>query len=225
MATSDFYVNRMNFSGEPSMSNYYGGNNGSPHPILSAPIRLHWAGWESTTAKLQQAGWQISAREDVSMDRMQIALQHRECQIRALSEMIDFHYIRNRYDPNHSAEIRMRIPWLASDIRVSDARNFEMSSCDFRAVDARTQMMSQEQLISQIGHFAVPLVRTQEIMLPDEDVNAILSRIIEKQEAAKQAYFAEKVRDERFERIDVAKLGPQMKFHAQIISLADRRVA
>ncbi len=44
--------------------------------ILSRPLRVHWAGWETDTYRLQRSGWKISAMQDVRGNRLQMAFRH-----------------------------------------------------------------------------------------------------------------------------------------------------
>jgi hypothetical protein len=61
-------------------------------------LRLHWAGWETNTARLQQAGWQLSAEQDFYGNRMRIALRHEGMNLMAMTPSFDFHYMEAARD-------------------------------------------------------------------------------------------------------------------------------
>lgn len=185
--------------------------------LLSRPLKVRWAGWESDTLKLQQAGWNISAYEDVACMAMEIAIRNREWGAQGLSQRIhDFDYYRGArfQDTYHDIPIQFGMR-LAQNITVqTDSNHHIRESVPYRAIDAMPQW--SERMITKLddlAHFAsVPLTRTQEIILPDEeDVNTLLERILEKQQGARRRYFEEKVREGDHREVPTV--------HAQIITL------
>lgn len=61
-------------------------------------------------------------------------------------------------------------------------------------------------------HFAGPLIRTSEIIIPEESVPELLERILKLQQPARMDRIREELRGERRR---------EQKFHAQIISMQD----
>lgn len=194
-------------------------------PILSRPIKLHWAGWETDTFRLQQCGWQLSADQDLAYNKMRIALRHADLGMRAISQSINFNYHEALLDPRYIGQAVIGIQAMAPDIHIHRRpimREYGDVS-NFRAIDAAPQFNERLdiQSLDDFAHFAAPLVRTQEIIVPEESVDDLLARILDKQQSAKRAYFEDKVRRMRSDG-DVPQ---QAKFHAQIISLSERRAA
>lgn len=179
-------------------------------PIMSRPITIRWAGWESDTHRLQQNGWEIAASQDVAAARMRIALRHQRYGLRGYTSPLDLYRYRG---PGWDDEVRRQgvygeVRHMGSAINV-----IEHGLMDFRPVDATPQLRPDRVTsLDDLAHFAGAMVRTQQVVVPEEDVNDLLLRILEKQQAAKTAYFDEQVRREG------GLLQPH-KFHAQIISL------
>lgn len=181
--------------------------------ILSRPIRIRWAGWETDTLALQQAGWSLSAHQDPVRGEMQLAFENREIDVRGVSQRIDFDYVSIARDfpeahlPPISAQMANRLYLSLSQPFVT-----------FQPIDAMPSFvdMWQPKTLEDLAHFAVPLARTQEIIIPEPNVTDLLDKILAMQDPAKHAYFERRVRDDRMMREGV----PRQKFHAQIVSFA-----
>lgn len=180
--------------------------------ILASPIKLHWAGWETTTLQLQQAGWELSAVQDPYRDSITFAIRHEQIGMRGITPPLEFsHRVLDECGIPHHMPVRLQ--HMAGNIVVR-AENW--GNWDFQPIDA-TPQMSQATMTSldDLCHFPkLPLVRTQAIVLPEKTVDALLADILEKQQGAKMDYFRDLVRRE-------GSLVPEHKFHAQIISLKD----
>jgi hypothetical protein len=186
-----------------------------PH-ILSRPLKVEWAGWFTDTYKLQAAGWQISAEQDVFGGYMRLAMMHEGLQMRALSDTIvfDYHMARERWY-EYLPTIRFRMLSVGREIRI---HHQERAFADFGPIDAKptfttTTISRMEDLV----HFAAPMVRTRQIIIPDESVPELMERILKLQQPARTDRIREEMRNPEGLRLDAI---PQQKFHAQIISLA-----
>jgi hypothetical protein len=186
------------------------------HRILSEPVRLHWAGWESDTRRLQQAGWAISAEQDIPGATMRLAMRHEGCHIQGLTDRVPWSYMQE-------TDFRVRPP-LVLPVRFMASRfHVELietpSICSFRPIDAQPQFTRSEiRSLDDLAHFAVPLARTQEIVLPEESVPELLERILKLQQPARTDRIRRQLREEaEVMRVDAI---PQQRFHAQILSFA-----
>jgi hypothetical protein len=91
---------------------------------------------------------------------------------------------------------------------------------NFQAIDARPTFVETEiKSLEDLAHFAPALVRTQEIILPEETVPDLMKRILEMQEPGRQENLKRKLRSAQ-DPDYVALAGPRQKFHAQILSIA-----
>ena len=185
--------------------------------LASQPWKLHFAGWETDTYRLQQAGWQLSAVQDPYYDAMQIAFNHPEYRIRGISNRIN-HYDARSYmgfggmrDGPRYLETQAH---LASDFVMHTASVAPFGK--FKPIDAEPQLMDMRQMMSQNMVFAPNLARTQEIIVPEQSVDDLLNMMLEKQAANRAELIRKRVRQQG-ELIDFQ---PRTQVHAQIVSIA-----
>lgn len=180
------------------------------HRILSRPVKLHWAGWETDTHRLQQAGWQLSAEQDICRQSMRLAIQHERYGARGMSEIAEHRY--RSLDPYDRAPFETSLNMrMGRDVLL---QNF--GATDFQAIDAQPQFTSEApRRLEDFAHFAPQLTRTAQLLVPEESVDELLARILEKQQAAKTAYFREQVAREGAHAL------PQHRFAAQIIAFRE----
>lgn len=186
--------------------------------ILSRPIRLEWAGWETDTYKLQQRGWKLSAMQDIRGSRLQLAFQYgRGQQFQAITEVIRYNYERmmnpsGGYDGNASLldAMVLRVQQAVGD-EVLIHQHGHISAENWGPIDAEPRFTSNMiTRLEDFAHFAGPLIRTNEIIIPEASVPELLERILKLQQPARDKRNRDDIRGEH----RVAQ-----KFHAQIISL------
>ncbi len=180
--------------------------------LASRPMRLHFAGWETDTYRLQQNGWQLSAVENIFDDSMQIAFQHQEYRMRGIT-----HRIRREYDmmmatgPNHVFDAPCH---LATDFI---SHTHSLTPFDrFKPIDAEPQFMQMAQRMSENMIFAPNLARTQEIIVPDHSVDQLLDMMLNQQAGNRAELIRKRVRQQG-ERID---FNQRTHVHAQLVSIA-----
>jgi hypothetical protein len=199
------------------------------HPILSQPIRLHWAGWETTTLKLQQNGWDLSASEEPYDGSMAIAFRHESSRVRGMSRMEQFNYHQSWHDMEYARHISL--PCQIGDFGVFQIPlDMGQAPYSFAAIDARPQRFDSymgkpmpkgrnAEAFDEWCHFAkVGQRQARQIIVQDESIDELLDKIMKKQEPDKQRYFEEKVRRE-------ANAGPVPILQAQILSFPQRSAA
>lgn len=193
--------------------------------VLSEPAVVWWSGFRSDTFRLQQEGWEIAAEEDVAYGRIRLLLRHQNLRLYALTDEVMFEHRRPRQ--LHEAP-RLEFHVVMAAPRIEVQRMASVGRCEFenfRQIDAQPQMVETEiKSLDDFKIFATPLVRTEEIIVEPQTVSAMLDRIREMQ-APEQAALREKQRlAARRDGLDAGAV-PQQRFHAQIISIAERRAA
>lgn len=193
--------------------------------VLSEPAEVWWAGFRSDTLRLQQEGWEIAAEEDVAYDRIRLLLRHQDLRLYALTDDVQYRY-RAIADPRFA----LKQPQLVFRV-VRAAPRFEVLRSDidfaaFRQVDAKPQFEHSVEVksLEDFRIFATPLARTEEIIVEPQTVSAMLDQI-RKMQAPEQARIREQQRAAAARESRVADAAPRQAFHAQIISLAERRAA
>lgn len=181
--------------------------------VLSRPLRVHWAGWETDTYRLQKCGWKLSAHQDIQGSRIQMAFQHGGLRIEGITAMLPYQYERalDMREREYVNSIVLNVERMLGD-QVMVQQVGDMSAM-WSPIDAEPRYTENRIVrLEDLAHFAGPLIRTNEIIVPEETVPDLLERILKMQQPARIARIKEDLRGER---------RPQQQFHAQIISLKD----
>lgn len=189
--------------------------------LFSPIIKVHWAGWESDTYRLQQAGWSISAHQDPHRAQLQIAIKHPAYRVYGLSDAIDVRYMETQVKGNASFDYLrgLIIPfrYMSNDLRVICN---DLNIGEFSPVDTKPQIMTmQERSIDDFKIFKESICRTDEIIVEPAKVSEILKQIIGAQ-SIKQKEIREKRRKQRNREGCVPESMEDTNVHAQIVTLA-----
>lgn len=173
-----------------------------------------WAGWETTTTKLQQAGWKLSAEQDFYGNRMRIAMSHEGMRLLAVTPAFDFRYMDAISDYRYLHDVQAQVVQaMGREVFIHEHGSVDWS---FKDIDAQPTFTSNKiTKLEDLAHFAAPLVRTREIIIPEENVEDMLERILKLQQPARTERLKEQLRSPE----GLAAV-PQQKFHAQILSIA-----
>jgi hypothetical protein len=183
------------------------------HFLRSRPVELHWAGWRSDTLSLQQAGWSISAHQDMHRMQMQLALRNERAGATAVTAGVDWNYLDDA--EHYGRHVLPRLPvHVMGKVQIMHSMGDHWDN--FKPIDALPQMYERRRgNLEDFVHFAPNLARTQQIIVPEQSVDDLMARILEMQQGARIERLREEVREG--ERVSFE---PRQKFHAQIISLA-----
>lgn len=172
-------------------------------------MELEWAGWRGNTATLQRHGWSFSADQNLQTRMLHLALHHDQYGATGYGR-IPYEYHRKRLDFGYYQRADQPQPIgieMGRDVRV-----YCEERPSFIPVDATPSWFSTEDSLQALAHFAPMKSLAAPFVLPEQDVDQLLSLILEKQQAAKTDYFRDLVRKEG------ATL-PEHTMSAQIISL------
>jgi hypothetical protein len=197
--------------------------------MVSMPHKVSWCGFETTTPRLQQAGWQIAVQYDPAYMGIRLVMKHEGMQCQAVTNQVDYMralhsshslYVRH-LGPNgeDSAILHFHVVRMAHRLGFTVFENVEGSFVrSWSAIDAMPQMVKNVGL-DDMQIFATPLTRTEELIVDPNDVASILEKIRQAQLPEQKAIRArERLRESREGlRVDAE---PQMNFHAQILSIA-----
>lgn len=169
--------------------------------MLSHPIRLNWAGWESTTQRLYSAGWELSVQQDLYRSTMYVLFRHPQFGIQGGSEVLEnipFSMMMAAHkdwaaQDRHAQWARdqiLRVYTLGKNVRVQTEREREF---DFLPIDGMPQFCEVGSVdLDSIAHFAPHAGK--EIYLPDLEVGELLDKILAKQLPVQQALAMERTR-------------------------------
>lgn len=173
--------------------------------MLSAPHRVIFAGFESDTWKLQQAGWRLAAHEDFMRGTLNIALHHPDAGVEAMARELRYNF---HGSPRGGEVLTFHVHHINSKIMIQT-----MPAFDFHDVDARPCFTTEPpRCMADLGIFARPLVRTEEILIEPSSVSECLDLI-----RRLQAPGLAEIRQRNSVREHVQG---REQFHAQILSIA-----
>lgn len=184
--------------------------------MRSHPVRVRFAGWESDTFTLQREGWEISADQDVRCDRMSIAIKHPKMGIGGVTSYADWQYQRYFGDARYADQLpplpilEMRQLSGVHERVYFQHRRLELSTRAYSPIDAVPSYVVEEpKTLDDIAHFAS--FEQKRILLPQEEVEKLMARILELQQPERAAHFLKEAKQD-------SSRAP--KFEAQIMSFA-----
>ena len=188
--------------------------------ILSKPMPVHWAGFESNTYRLQQAGWEFTA--DQSYERMgtRLMMRHQGFQMYGCTDHVDTDFFASRTSDKWRG-IRFPIQWMTGGrVQVIHEVGGEGIISAMQPVDMTpTLATAQARDIEDLNLFGAPLVRTNEVIIDPNSVPEMMDRILELQKPGAQAHYEERLREMKRGGSRIDGLRPRQEFHAQVLSL------
>lgn len=182
-----------------------------PHPVILA-------GFESTTLKLQQNGWQLAIMHYPDLDGISLTIHHPNAKLYGISNKVSRYDFMRRFDKYAYQDLNSSIsPFyiqqLSSDIQFNIIPTYgELGRIS--AIDARPELASIENVrLSEMDVFKT-IMDSEEIIVDPNDVPELMEKILKAQEP-KQQEIRQRIRKEN-ERRDIRQSN---KLHAQIISL------
>ena len=185
--------------------------------VISQAHPVCWAGFQSDTRTLQQNGWEFSAHQDMADHSFGLMLRHQALGIHAATNLIHYGHMEMKH---RDARLAFYIQWLTDK-----SINFQhvqppqwVDECS--PVDMQPQVIHEMKNIDDLNLFAgVSLARTKQLIVDPDDVSAMMARILEVQDPARQERFKKMAAEARQEG-SPNKASPRQTFHAQIVSIA-----
>jgi hypothetical protein len=193
-------------------------------PRIINPIStVHFAGFESTTYRLQKEGWQLSMEQSYEHASLRLAMKHERARLYAISAPVEyqyFHYMKTRYG-SEPPPITFNIIHMSGSIQLHLPQSRPVS---FMAIDA-TPTWSEDRVVS--FEDAIPFrplnAEAPEIIVPPQSVPELMELVLKLQDP-KQAEIRKNRRREAWaagERAHYDSQGynPASDIQAQIITL------
>jgi hypothetical protein len=166
--------------------------------LINRPVKIHMAGWESDTFRLQKAGWQVSVEEMVDDYTLRIALKHPGLKLYAITNRTDCRHLRMIvHDPaggNPFDVFELHVEHLACEIRVINYATHD-NFANFRPIDATPRFEmdthTKERSLDDFKIFRA-LPKEKEIIIKPESVGELLAKIQSMQDP-----FQEELREKR----------------------------
>lgn len=195
--------------------------------MLKNPIvPVHWAGWQSTTLDLQQAGWEWAVEEDFATMRLRFTLRHPTMHLYGISQDVRIGgemYFGDNLHSRHVPPIYMQ--GMVPRMQVYTMQYSTMPA--FVAFNARPEYTMPETEVKTMEDLRifrpVPIEapEVKEIVVAPESVTEMLDRMLAMQ-SPKQREIRERMRKEGLRYYEGRMGGVPTKTDvvAQIISVA-----
>lgn len=167
--------------------------------IISPPIRVRWAGFESDTTRLWRAGWEISAEQDFYQDVLRIALKHKEARVYGISNPIAYREIAQAGLGSMKMKMKMNeiLAEIGLDVRLANELRLEIHSTElprFEPVEAQPTFIERKiYTLEDLKIFKTRPKDAQEVLLDMPTIDEVLKYALKLQEPT-QAELREKKR-------------------------------
>ena len=152
--------------------------------ILSRPVPVHWAGWETDTLRLQRAGWQLAVEFEPTRDMYSLMLKHPEMNMMALTSairldhglsMLDNYRSRGYSDPatGVNATVPFNVVKVApqfENVRIQSTGTWK----NFQLIDAEPQMV--DTIIERpedLNIFALAMTQAEQVAIDQADMSVV----------------------------------------------------
>ena len=145
--------------------------------ILSRPIRVFWAGWETDTFKLQEAKWKIAVDHDPLRDYYTFLFRHEQMDLTALSTAMQIHQVIT--DFNMGGQYAAQLPPLTIERVVSKIEVYRDIAQGhyfdgFVQIDAKPQMTSKKvDRLEDSNVFALSSGQAEEVVIDQADMTVV----------------------------------------------------
>lgn len=190
--------------------------NVSDYRLISQPIRIHWMGWETDTARLAENGWDISVDQNLQHRSMEIAIRknsERGQSIYGMTEMKEFEYHRylHNYHPHEYVYPLFKM-LLAYEIIINERY---VRAKEFSAVNAHPSYMEVNNSMDRIEnliHFQKIKQDTKQIILQRASMQEVLEFAL-----SKQAPEQERIRKEMLKRQEMERFKQASEVKAELL--------
>lgn len=168
--------------------------------ILSRPVNIRWAGWETDTVKLQRNGWRLAVEFDPCDQRYRLLMNHEQLQLTAITDQRRIDYALSemhntfRRDMFPIFEVRHVAPTFEI-LRIQETGepwNFNQINAEPLMTDAVVERLED------LNIFRLALDKAEEVVIDKADMTVIEHlQAIKALQSEKQHELREKARRER----------------------------
>lgn len=180
---------------------------------LNRPVQLNWAGWETDTYKLGQAGWQISAEQDVEQNRIQIAINHPEAQVQGISTIEEFLFQDMvRKNVHFVLPVTLKFETMSREIRIT---TIPASNINFQPIDFMPKIMERKiQSLNDFANFTVLEIPKNEVYLHEANIDQILKMALQRQVPEQERIRQEMRRQQELKKFRLGTLHTELRLVA-----------
>jgi hypothetical protein len=160
------------------------GSSNKEQRILSRPVPVHWAGWETDTTRLQRNGWQLAVEFEPMKDMYALMMRHPEMNMTALTSAIRLdhglslmdNYSRRGFadpSPGVNAMVPFNVIKVApqfENVRIQSTASWE----NFQLIDAEPQMVETTiERPEDLNIFALAMSQAEQVAIDKADMSVV----------------------------------------------------
>jgi hypothetical protein len=189
--------------------------------MLSRPVGVRWAGWESNTFQLQQAGWELAVEYEPIYDKYRLLVHHRQGTLYGMSHANILE--RQLSDPwSERMPPAFELTGLARSLEVISEHHMEpLPFANFIQIDATPQLTERKiHRIEDFNIFKTITTRAEEIIIEKADMTVIEHlEAIKDLQSASQAEIRDRILKDRRRGSADQDVSPEVEIHTNIVQL------
>ncbi len=166
--------------------------------VKSAPMNLHWAGWETDTFRLQQNGWQLSAEQDPRIRTLRIAINHPDLCVQGITNVDRYDFERITHERQRfgrPVDIGLSVIQMGHKVYLNEHSH---TAHTFEPIDAEPRMQEYRiTSLSDLAHFTTIKRPQHEVFLKEASMEEILAMALQRQEPGQEAIRKRLIREQQ----------------------------
>lgn len=185
--------------------------------LLSRPLGVHWAGWQTTTLALQRNGWDLAVEHDYHRNGYTLLMRHEAMQLHACTSELTLERLPQEHW-EHAPVFQVRV--VARSLQSAHMPGLDFAS--FQQIDAEPRFVDHKiQRIEDFNIFALARSKAEEVLVNKADMTVIehLEAIKRLQEPKQRELRQQMLRDRK--DAPPARGAPKLQLVAQLVHLEE----
>ena len=139
--------------------------------VLSRPLGVHWAGWQTTTLRLQQCGWDLAVQYEFSNDGYVLLMRHEGMSLYGYTDQLRLE--KALHDPYYAGE-HLPVFKVRQIGKSLQSVHTHLDFASFQQIDAIPRVSAVKiQRIEDFNIFALARSKAEEIFVNKADMTVI----------------------------------------------------
>lgn len=142
--------------------------------LLSRPLGVWWAGWQSDTFRLQSEGWELAVEMEFNYDRYRLLMKHGRMKLYAVTDALQIESMAfsNPYASREPSEVPVfHVHACAPSLQTQLVHGIDFRN--FQRIDATPQMVTSEiRRVEDTNIFAV-VGQTEQVLIDQADMTVV----------------------------------------------------
>lgn len=187
--------------------------------VLSRPLGVHWAGWQTTTVRLQQCGWDLAVQYEYHHDGYTLLMRHESMQLYAYTDQLLLE--KALHDPYYTGE-NVPVFQVRQVGKTLLGVHAPLDFSTFQQIDAVPRYVEHKiRSIEDFNIFALARSKAEEILVNKADMSVIEHlEAIKRLQEPQQHEIRQRALRERDSAVP-ARHAPRLHLVAQLVHLEE----